>query len=72
MQTPLQRSLDGNYDINDNINFHVLGLYSLANVQVTGGFNYFDFAHRIYSGNPFLPDDIQAQMTAGNIGSAVC
>ena len=57
------------YDINDNINFHVLGLYSLANVQVTGGFNYFDFAHRIYSGNPFLPDDIQAQMTAGNIGA---
>ena len=53
---------------NDNINFHVQGLYSLANVDVTGGFNYFDFAHKIYSGNPFLPVDIQAQMTAGGIG----
>ena len=57
------------YDINDKLNFHVMGIYSAANVDVTAGFNYFDFGHRIYSGNPYLPDDVQAQMTAGGIST---
>ena len=57
------------YALTDNVKAHVLGLYSKAEVSITGGFNYFDFGHTIYSGNPFIPADIQARMTAQNIAS---
>lgn len=57
------------YGLNDNITAHVAGLYSQANVDVKSGYNFFDFAHTIYSGNPFLPAAIQTRMTTENIAS---
>lgn len=57
------------YALTDNLKAHVLGLYSQADVSINGGFNYFDFGHQIFSGNPFIPTDIQARMTSQNIPS---
>jgi hypothetical protein len=57
------------YALTDNVKAHVLGLYSKSEVSITGGFNYFDFAHSIFSGNPFIPADIQARMTSQNIAT---
>lgn len=57
------------HEFTDNVRGHVLGLYSKADVSITGGFNYFDFGHQIFSGNPYIPTDIQAKMTAQNIAS---
>ena len=34
---------------------NVMGVYSIADVDVTSGFNYFDFGQAVYSGNPFIP-----------------
>jgi iron complex outermembrane receptor protein len=52
----------------ENISAYVMGLYSVAEVGITGGFNYFDFGHQIFSGNPFLPAEVQAQMTEQGAG----
>lgn len=57
------------HELTDNLKAHVLGLYSKAEVSITGGFNYFDFGHTVFSGNPFIPADIQGRMTAQNIAS---
>lgn len=57
------------YALTDSLKAHVLGLYSKSEVSINGGFNYFDFGHSIFSGNPFIPADIQARMTAQNIAS---
>ena len=46
---------------------NVMGVYSIADVDVTSGFNYFDFGQAVYSGNPFSPAGLQERMTAEGI-----
>ena len=46
---------------------HAMGIYSIADVDVTSGFNYFDFGQAVYSGNPFIPTGLQERMTAEGI-----
>ena len=55
------------YDF-DRVRAHVMGVYSVADVDVTSGFNYFDFGQTVYSGNPFIPAALQERMTAEGIG----
>jgi len=61
--------LRADYDVTDNVNAHITGLYSYSNVQANSGFNYFDFNHTIFSGNPFIPAAQQAILTATNTPS---
>ena len=56
------------YDF-DRVRAHVMGVYSIAEVDVTSGFNYFDFGQRVFSGNPFIPAALQERMTAEGIAS---
>ena len=55
------------YNIADNLDFYAMGSYSTSQ----GKFPYASarFAVDILSGNPFIPKDIQALMTANNVGS---
>lgn len=57
------------FEINDDVRSYISGYYSIADVDVTAGFNYFDFGHSVYSGNPFIPAALQTQMTASAIES---
>jgi len=57
------------YELTDNIEAHVLGIYSKSTASITGGFNYFDFGHTVFSGNPFIPASLQNSMTSQNIAS---
>ena len=46
---------------------NVMGVYSIADVDVTSGFNYFNFGQAVFSGNPFIPTGLQERMTAEGI-----
>ena len=56
------------YDF-DHMRAYVMGAYSIAEVDVTSGFNYFDFGQTVFSGNPFIPAAVQERMTAEGIPS---
>lgn len=55
------------YNISDNLDFYAMGSYSTSK----GAFPYASarFVVDVLSGNPFIPEDVQAQMTANNVGS---
>lgn len=57
------------YELTDKLEAHLLGIYSKSTASITGGFNYFDFGHTVFSGNPFIPAALQTTMTAQNIAS---
>ena len=54
------------YDF-DQVRAYLMGMYSIAEVDVTSGFNYFDFGQAVFSGNPFIPGALQERMTAEGI-----
>ena len=63
--------IDG--DVTDNFNLYLQGLYATEMVKTTNAGGLFSATSgqpmTIYSGNPYLPASLQAQMTANNIAS---
>ena len=57
------------YEVTDSINAHISAIYSYSSVHASAGFNYFDFNHAIYSGNPYIPAAQQAILTSTNTAS---
>lgn len=79
LSQPVQTAFEGDnffgrvsFDVTDDVNVYAEGMYTNGRVfynqaypiQLVGG-----AAATIFSGNPYLPANIQAQMAAGNIAS---
>ena len=76
--------LYGDYDLTDNLNVFAQAMHGEADTKGSGGFGYFSSAFTsrgnrgiddltqflyVYSGNPYLPSNIQNLMTANNVDS---